>query len=78
MMSVRVTLGQKMALDFIADQIHGLPTSKVLREVIKQYIATMENDGYFTDYAHRQTLHNSYEPEVRRVWSNRVGYENAS
>jgi DNA-directed RNA polymerase specialized sigma54-like protein len=77
MLNLRLTKGQKDALDYVADQIHGLPTSKVLREVVKQYIATLEKEGYFTDYAQRQTLHNEYEPEIRRVWSNRADYEYA-
>ena len=77
MLNLRLTKGQKDALDYVADQIHGLPTSKVLREVVKQYIATLEKEGLFTDYAQKQTLHNQLEPEVRRVWQNRVDYEYA-
>ena len=75
MLNLRLTKGQKDALDYVADQIHGLPTSVVLREVVKQYIATLEKEGFFTDYAKRQSLHNEYEPEVRRVWAKRTEYD---
>lgn len=77
MLNLRLTRAQKDALEYVSDQIHGLSTSKVLREIVKQYLATLESQGAFTEYAQQQTLHNQLEPEVRRVWQNRVDYEYA-
>ena len=75
MLNLRLTKGQKDALDYVADQIHGLPTSVVLREVVKQYIATLEKEGFFTDYAKRQSIQKQYEPEVKRAWVKRTEYD---
>jgi hypothetical protein len=73
MMNLRVTRGQKDALDYIAE-IQGLSTSKVMREVAKQYIATCEKEGFFTEYSRKRNLHNETEPEVRRVWMRRADF----
>ena len=77
MLNLRITRGQKDALDYIAE-MQGLSTSKVLREVAKQYIATCEKEGYFTEYSRKRNLHLETEPEVRRVWMRRADHEDFS